>query len=272
MFEPLDQTRRDILTDHSLLLRATDVWVDHQRRYGGYVRSVLSYNSDDAGRYAFLFNGRDAVPTIDMPRGFKELTALLAYWCDASKFSISPEPLCELGDWFHFALLHGPTHDWGSRDADVFKLSEDALGVIDRMRYTSAASKDIEPPKPVKRPGRPEGSKGSTRKAIEHELSQGTDPVDVAKKYKVTREYVVGIKRELKDEIRQKLSDGQAAADVAEKLDLNAEYVQRIAADMESEVREKLSAGQAAAEVAKELKLNADYVPAIAAELESKKP
>jgi hypothetical protein len=257
-FPPLEQTRREILTDPGLLLRATDVWV---RNLGSYVVQELDFPAPES---------HPSSRTTVMPQGFSELTRLLAYWCDTSQFSIDPEPLGELDAWYTTVSRYYPRFILPPSVDEYRKLHDRALRVIDRMRYAAAASQDLEPPEPVKRPGRPEGSKGSTRKAIEHELSQGTDPEDVANKFDVTRDYVVGIKRESKAEIRQKLSDGQAAADVAEKLDLNAEYVQRIAADMESEVREKLSDGQSAADVAKELKLNPDYVQAIAAELESK--
>jgi hypothetical protein len=174
---PLEQTRRESLTDPGLLLRATDGWV---RNLGQYYGDQCLFPAPESHLGS---------QTTDMPRGFSECTRLLAYWCDKSEFSIDPEPLGELDAWYQTVSLALPSHWIEPPDVSEFQeLLDRAVRVIDRMRYAAAANQDREPPEPVKRPGRPEGSKGSRRKAIEHELSQGTDADDVAIKCNVTRE------------------------------------------------------------------------------------
>jgi hypothetical protein len=195
-FRPLADTRKRILEDSELLIRATDAW----NKYTGIC------TGGEIGGFAPSDSG-DEYTTNHIPRGYRQLIDLLAWWCDASRFSIDPEPLSELMAWLESAEM---SLEFGCEVPDTSEfwvLMRRAVNVINRMRYAASAAKGLEPPKAIKGPGRPVDSKGDKRIAIENALIAGNDPDDVASKFQVTPNYVNKIRRELESEGRLKSPD-----------------------------------------------------------------
>jgi hypothetical protein len=154
-FQPLTETRKRILKDPELLNRATSQW--------------LMATSDER-----------TLKKTRVPPGFRELTDLLAWWCDASPFSIDPGPLCSVANWLESQesrLKAG--HE--SLDSDEFWVSKEcAIDVINRMRYAAAAGTGMEPPKKIKGPGRPlEDAVAERREAVVKLVKRNLKPGEI---------------------------------------------------------------------------------------------
>jgi hypothetical protein len=93
-FQPLEETRKNILEDFDLLIKATKVWMNYAARF--WVRGTSCFEADDWARFL----------SDPLPRGFSELTAILAWCCDGSqKYSIDPTPLTDLASWHDYFSL-----------------------------------------------------------------------------------------------------------------------------------------------------------------------
>jgi hypothetical protein len=211
-FQPLAETRKRMLKDVDLVIRATDVWVR--------IVEDAHYDVED----------NKVVLSLGQREGFTALTDLLAWWCDAGPYSIGPEPICELAQWLRrFKTWRGPRR-LAPVDREFFYVTGGrAFGVINRIRYSARAGVGTEPLPRVKSPGRPKGKKGKPRKKIETDLAYGLPRKDVALAHKVGIRWVSKIEKELKNNIGQMLIDGKTPADVAVQLEVPEAYVKELA-------------------------------------------
>jgi len=80
-FRPIGQTRDAIVRDGDRLYEVLKAWID---------------TTNDLMFEAITEWDREIdAPRVELPAGYEELTYLIAWWCDTSRYSIDPTPITE---------------------------------------------------------------------------------------------------------------------------------------------------------------------------------